>query len=89
MTAPIRPGLTPQLQPAPGATKSPAALAAQRAFFQAALQQAALQQAGAPQAAQPTAPAAPPVRAASTSPTPSTSDTAPLPRLGLHLDIRV
>lgn len=84
MTAPIRPGLTPPLQPAPSATKSPAALAAQRAFFQAALQQA-----GAPQAAQPTTPAAPPVRTTATSFTASVSETAPLPRLGLHLDIRV
>ncbi len=84
MTAPIRPGLTPQLQPMPGATKSPAALAAQRAFFQAALQQA-----GAPQAAQPAAPAAPPVRAAAPAAAPNASESAPLPRPGLHLDIRV
>lgn len=86
MAAPIRPDLFPPLQPRPAQASSPAALAAQRAFFQAALQQAG--------AARPVAPT-PAVRAPAQTPAasqasaPAQAAEGPLPRLGLHLDIRV
>ncbi len=85
MTAPIRPGLTP-LPQTPAVGKSPAALAAQRAFFHAALQQAGAPRATAPM--NPPATSAPAPQAARVA-APVEPETAALPRLGLHLDIRV
>ena len=83
MTAPIRPGFAPA---APAATQPGSqALAAQRAFFQAAMDRA-----GAPVA--PAAAAKPAAPVAAAAPTAATSTAAigePLPRLGRFLDIRV
>ena len=85
MTAPIRPGFAPA---APSATQpSSQALAAQRAFFQAALDRA-----GAPAAAAEVAkPADPLATAPSRATVAATAEpvSEPLPRLGRYLDIRV
>lgn len=85
MTTPIRPGMTP-LAPTAAPQRSPAALAAQRAFFQQALAQAG-QPAAAPAVAQAAQPAATAVSAAPAAA--SSAAVEPAPRLGRYLDIRV
>ena len=85
MTTPIRPGMPP-LAPAAASQRSPAALAAQRAFFQQALAQAS-QPAAAPAVAQAAQPATTPVTAAPAAA--SSAAVEPAPRLGRYLDIRV
>lgn len=86
MTAPIRPGLVPPAaSPAP---RNAQALAAQRAFFQAALDRA--QAPSAPVPAPSTIAASKPVSAPSTTRTaPGEETSEPLSRPGRYLDIRV
>ncbi len=90
MTTPIRPGPM-TAQPAP-TSRSPQALAAQRAFFQAAIDRAGAATTPSapvrPQAATAPPPSAPTARAQAATASP-TETPEPVARPGRYLDIRV
>lgn len=82
MTAPIRPGFAPFPPAAP--QPSAQALAAQRAFFQAAMDRA-----GAPATPPPIAKPTTPAQAPTATAAAPEAASEPLPRPGRYLDIRV